>query len=79
MEDVQYAAVVHYLDGIGQRDGDSQRKPFRNSHHQDSHTNDEELDKILDVDRSTFWHPRPLLVHKVVNGEIQHQDDDCDG
>lgn len=43
-----------YLHRVSQGDGNSQRQPLGHSHHQHGHTNDEELDKILDVDRGAL-------------------------
>lgn len=68
-----------HLDRVSQGDGDSQRQPLWHGHHQHGHTDDEELDEVLDVNGSAFGHPRELLQHEVVNGKIQDQDDDCDG
>lgn len=68
-----------YLNRIGQRDGDSQRQPLWDRHHQNSYTDDEELDKVLDVDGSALGHPRALLHHKVIDGKVEDQDDDRDG
>ncbi|KAF3856131.1 hypothetical protein F7725_016854 [Dissostichus mawsoni] len=71
--------ILAHLNRVGQGDGDSQRQPLRHGHHQHSHTDDEELDKELDINGSALWQPRQLLQHKVVNGKVQDQDDDCDG
>lgn len=68
-----------YLDRVGERNGDSKWKAFRNRHHQYRHTNDEEFDKVLNIDGSTFWHPLPLLKHKVIDSKVEHQNDDCNG
>lgn len=76
---VHTVCVSAHLDRICQRYSDSQWQSLWYSHHQHSHTNDEELDKVLNVDGCALWHPRALLHHKGVDGEIQDQDDDCDG
>lgn len=68
-----------YLDGVGQRDGDSERQPLRNSHHQHGHTNDEELDEVLDVDGGALGHPRPTLDPEGVDHEVEDEDDDSHG
>lgn len=43
-----------YLHRISQGDSHSQRQPLWHGHHQHGHANDEELDKILDVDGGAF-------------------------
>lgn len=68
-----------HLDGVSQGDGDGQRQPLGHGHHQHGHADDEELDKVLDVNGSALGQPRSLLHHKVVDGKVQHQDDDRDG
>lgn len=70
---------LSYLDRVRQGDGDSQWQTLRHSHHQHSNTNDEELDKVLDVDGSALRQPSEPLYYKVVNGKVQDQDDDCYG
>lgn len=47
-----------YLDGVGQRDGDSERQALWDGHHQHGHSDDEEFDKVLNVDGSALCQPR---------------------
>lgn len=70
---------VSYLYRISQRNSDSKWEPLRNSNHEHSNTNNEEFNKILNVDRSALRQPLLLVDHKGVNGKIQYQDDDSDG
>lgn len=67
------------LDREGERNGDGQGQALRDSHHQDGDADDEELDKVLDVDGRALGQPRTLLDDEGVDGEVQHEDDDCDG
>ncbi|KAB0376934.1 hypothetical protein FD755_011378 [Muntiacus reevesi] len=53
-------------------------KPLGHSHYQHCDANDEELDKVLDVDGGTLGQPRSALDHKVVDHEVQNQDENCD-
>lgn len=71
--------TVCHLDRVGQRNGNSQWQPFRNSHHQHRHTDDEELYKVLDVDRGALGEPWTTLDPKGVNYKVKDQDDDCHG
>lgn len=67
-----------HLDRIGQRDGDSQRQPFWYGHYKHSDPNDEELDKVLDVDGDAF-HVPPLTLHpKRVDRKGQYQEENCE-
>lgn len=68
-----------YLYRISQRNSDSKWESLGNSNHEHSNTNNEEFNKILDVDRSALRQPLLLVDHKGVDGKIQYQDDDSDG
>lgn len=65
-----------YLDGVGQRDSDGEWQPLRNSNHQNGNANNEELDKVLDVDGSAFSYPGATLDPKGVNHKEENKDDD---
>lgn len=73
-EDCDKAAAN--LDGVGQRDGHRQRQSLWNRHHQHCHADDEELDKILDVDRGALGYPGAALNPKGVNHKVEDEDDD---
>lgn len=47
-----------HLDRVSQRDGDSERQALWDSYHQHSDSNDEKLDKVLDVNRGALCEPR---------------------
>ena len=71
-----------HLDRVGKGKSDSQGQAFRNSYHQDSHTDDEVLDKGLDVARRRVWRPCLANDGKLVDTELDNQDDDsqhCNG
>lgn len=51
---MDYVLMFVYLHRVSQGDGNSQRQPLGHSHHQHGHTDDEEFDKILDVDRGAL-------------------------
>lgn len=46
-----------YLDRVGQRDGDSERQALWDGNHQHGHSDDEEFDKVLNVDGSALCQP----------------------
>ena len=62
-----------YLDGKGQRQGHSERQAFRDSHHQHSHTDDDELDKLGKV--RVF--PRKSLPGISPHAELDDENEDC--
>ena len=73
---IPFTSPPAYLDRVGQRDGDSKRQPLRDGHHQHCHTNNEELDKVLDVDGGALSHPGATLDRKGVDHKEEDEDDD---
>lgn len=70
---------VTNLDGVGQGDCHSERQSLGDRHHQDGHADDEELDKILNVDRGALGNPRAALNSEGVDHKVQDEDDDGHG
>lgn len=59
-----------HLDWVGEWNGYSKRKPFRNSDYQDSHANDEELDKVLNVDGCALGFPLSPLHPECIDHKV---------
>lgn len=68
-----------HLDGVGEWNGDSERKPFRNCDHQHRDANDEELDKVLNVDGCAFGLPLLPLHPERIDHKVQDENDDGHG
>ena len=60
-----------YSDGVGECQGDSERKSFRNSDDENGDTDDEELDELLDV-RNV---PRRSFDGKLLDTKPNHQNE----
>ena len=63
------------LDRVGKSKGDSQWQSLRHSHDQHRHADDEVLDKRLDVPRRGLCCPRSLLNGKLLDAELDDEDD----
>lgn len=64
-------ASQSHLDGVGERESDSERQALGHGDHEHGHTDDQMLDQVVDVGRL------PLLPfdHERVHAEVDHQDD----
>lgn len=68
------STACKYLDGVGQRQSDGERKALRDGHNEHRDADDDELDVEVDVVRA----PRLLLLNERLDRELHAEDDDGD-